>query len=73
MKYIADIHYDVIRKPLWPHVIEKLSCKFCSFTVTKLNTPKPSSSHSGLGWYNRARAKMIRHLHTHTNASESDE
>jgi hypothetical protein len=43
--------------------IRSLSCDICDFVVFKRLTPKPRTSKSGLGRYNRMRAKMVSHWH----------
>jgi len=71
MKCLADKHYHVRRASTarwWEPSndlgeIISLDCAFCDFKVLKRNTPKPHGSTSGLGCYNRMRAKMIAHLH----------
>lgn len=63
MKCVADIHYDVVRRPDWPREIKGLYCNFCQFSVSKTATPMPRDSSSGLGRYNRMRGQMVRHLH----------
>lgn len=71
MKCVADIHYDVVRRPEWPWEIKGLYCNFCQFSVSKTATPKPRGTSSGLGRYNRMRGKMVRHLHQyHRNELE---
>lgn len=63
MQCIADTHYEVIRQRRYPYAIKHLACKFCIFTVSKRRTPMPRGTSSGLGRYNRMRAKMVAHLH----------
>jgi hypothetical protein len=63
MKCQADIHYEVIRRPPKYGDVVGLACKFCTFYVRKSDVPQPRTSRSGLGRYNRLRARMIRHLH----------
>lgn len=64
MNCIADVHYDVVRQaPRHGGEIKGLQCKFCTFYVSKFRTPMPRGTSSGLGRYNRMRAKMVRHLH----------
>jgi hypothetical protein len=60
MNCIADIHYEIVKDDFG---IKALACKFCGFMVTRNWTPKPRSSRSGLGRYNRMRGKMVKHLH----------
>lgn len=60
MKCVADEHYHVIRKN---HEIRYLRCAFCHFTISKRRTPKPRTSKSGLGRYNRMRGQIVAHLH----------
>lgn len=74
MRCIADIHYDVVRTPEHHGAeIKGLACRFCCFYVSKQRTPKPRSSTSGLGRYNRIRGKMVRHLHEcHRNELEKE-
>jgi hypothetical protein len=59
----ADVHYEVVRRPPKYGDIVGLACKFCSFYVRKYDVPAPKTSHSGLGKYNRMRARMVKHLH----------
>lgn len=61
MRCIADVHYEVLKD--YNDEIKALCCKFCPFSVLKCNVPKPRSSKSGRGRYNRMRGMMVRHLH----------
>ncbi|NIN00476.1 MAG: hypothetical protein GTO24_21060 [candidate division Zixibacteria bacterium] len=71
MRCLANIDYHVIRRnenPYWKEPsytgeIVSLDCNYCDFQVTKRGTGKPRSSKSGLGRYNRMRAKIVKHLH----------
>jgi len=52
--------------------IISLDCAYCDFRVLKRYTPKPRTSTSGLGRYNRMRAAMVHHLHeTHRDKLEA--
>ena len=63
MRCIADEHYEVILNRRGE--IRYLKCAFCIFVISKMRTPKPRSSKSGLGRYNRMRGQMVAHLHDH--------
>jgi len=75
MKCVADRDYFVNRhsdRHGCEGEIRSLSCAYCVFAVLKRSTPKPRTSSSGLGRYNRMRAAMVRHLHEmHRNELEA--
>ncbi len=59
----ADTHYSVRRGGGWPSVITALICTQCSYSVSRYEVSQPVTSKSGLGRYNRMRARMVRHWH----------
>lgn len=70
----ADVDYNVIRtRPSHYSTIKGLQCKYCIFYVSARRTPKPRTSKSGLGRYNRMRGRMVAHLHEfHRDELERD-
>lgn len=68
MRCYADRDYTVRRRVNSrgrEHEIRALECCYCDFVVPRWSTPKPRSSKSGLGRYNRMRGRMVAHLHEH--------
>jgi hypothetical protein len=60
----SDEHYDVIRHLIYNHITGlKCLAPECSYSVSSLMVPKPMSSKSGLGRYNRMRGRMVSHWH----------
>lgn len=58
----ADQHYRVGRSGA-DHVITKLICLGCGFTVMRGEFQQPKGSKSGVGRYNLMRARMVKHIH----------
>lgn len=56
-------HYDVVRQDRSPGYIRHLKCCHCNFLVGVRDLFR-SGDKSGAGAYCRARAKMVKHLHS---------
>ena len=70
MNCVADKHYTIHRSG-WSGGgdITHITCAFCENFAVHKNDPGMKRNSADLGFYNRMRAKMVKHLHAEHRAS----